>query len=368
MRVFLLACLLFVCACTDRSIVPYHPTAAEEAGVSVERVFVSTLRTENETGWFGGDRASELSFLTLDISIPPERDQGEIPRSFATTPNPQKHLTITKRQDHQNSASFSKEIQRSLSSLPADERDVMIYVHGYNNTFTDGVFRSAQMQADFQTPGALVHFSWPSGANPLGYTYDRDSVLYSRDALEQTLKAISAAKPRQIILVGHSLGTMLVMEALRQIELSSPGWTKRHLGGVILIAPDIDVDLFLTQTERFKELPYPFIIFTSSQDGALQLSQRINGNHVRLGSLQTPEKISDLPVTLIDVSEFATGLGADHFTPGTSPLLIKLLKQSNQIQEAFEGDRAGRSGIWPGTVITMQRSTQVVLSPLLMMQ
>ena len=103
-------------------------------------------------------------------------------------------------------------------------------------------------ETDFRLPGIGVHFSWPSAAHPLGYTYDRDSVLYARDGLEQLLRQVSAAGPDRIILVGHSLGSMLVMETLRQMEIRSPAWAQRNLGGVVLVSPDLDVDVFRQQS------------------------------------------------------------------------------------------------------------------------
>lgn len=366
MRAFLMYCLLILTACGDRTALPLAPEAANIG--THQKVFVATQRERDEQGWFSGERAQQISFMDVGVSIPPERDAGSLPRRNGPDPDPQRHFAITGRQDHADASAFTHAIRNTLQQLPVNERDVLIYVHGYNNTFVDGLFRVAQMQTDFELPGIAVHYSWPSAANPLGYTYDRDSVLYSRDGLEQMLRTVSAANPRKIVLVGHSLGTMLVMETMRQIEIASPGWTDRHIGGVVLVAPDLDVDLFNAQSQRFTTLPDPFVIFTSSRDRALQLSRRLNGSVSRLGGLQDAEAIGDLPVTLVDVSEFASGVGIDHFTPGTSPLLIQLLQKSVELQESFDGDRAGRSGLLPGTVITAQQATQIILSPLLLTQ
>lgn len=364
MRVFLISALVFLSACVDRSVVPVTP---ETVTVSAQQeVLVANLRAASDNGWFSNDRAKGLSFHSLDVAIPPRRSPGQIRLQVTNTPNPDIHFTVADRRDYEDARGFTSAIRQRLSALPADERDVLIYVHGYNNSFADGVFRTAQMKADFEVPGVALHYSWASAANPLGYAYDRDSVLYSRDGLEQMLRAVAQAKPRRIVLVGHSLGTMLVMEVLRQIDIATPNWSKQHLGGVVLISPDLNVDLFQAQADRIADLPQPFVVFTSSRDRALQLSARINGNTARLGGLSDAEVLADYPVTLIDVSEFASGIGPDHFTVGTSPLLIKLLGNGEALQSAFDGDRAGRSGLLPGTVITAQQATKVILSPLLL--
>jgi esterase/lipase superfamily enzyme len=135
------------------------------------------------------------------------------------------------------------------------------------------------------------------------------------------------------------------------------------LDGVILIAPDLDIEVFQSQMARFNSLPAPFAIFVSSRDRALQLSARINGSAVRLGSLEAVEKLGQYPVTIIDVSAFSSLSDGGHFTVGSSPVLIELLGRSQELNRTFETDRAGRAGLLPGTVITVQKATQLILSP-----
>jgi esterase/lipase superfamily enzyme len=366
LRLFLISFFILLTACADRLAVPVSDGPV--AGGDEQTILVASLRDSMGTDWFTGERAETLSFLDVDVAIPPERDTGQLRLHRHANVDPAKYFTITDRQDYDSRRAFSRAIQNQMKDVPRDQQDLVIYVHGYNNSFADGVFRAAQMAHDFDITGAMLHFSWPSAANSLGYTYDRDSVLYSRDGLEETLRAAADANPRRIILIGHSLGTMLVMETLRQIEIKSPGWADRTLGGVVLISPDLDVDLFQAQARRFAELPQPFVIFVSNKDRALQLSAMINGYRPRLGGLESAEELSEFPLTLIDVSEFAEGLGPQHFTVGTSPALIKILGAGSELQSAFDEDRAARSGLLPGTVITAQRATQVILSPLLLTQ
>ena len=363
-RTALIFCLIFLAACSDRERIVVKPDARDTG--QVYTAFVATNRVENERGWYSGARASDLDFLSVDVSVPPRRRAGQI-RIAENDIDPEKHFVVVGKQDFDTEAAFVRAMRRALAQQPAGERDVMLYVHGYNNSFQDGLFRTVQMKHDFETPGVIVHYSWPSAANPLAYTHDRDSVLYARDGLEKLLRQVRSARPGRIVLVGHSLGTMLVMETLRQMEIATPGWSRQALGGVILVSPDLDIDLFKTQANRIARLPQPFAIFVSSRDRALLLSQQLNGSRRRLGSLTDPGELADYPVTLVDVSEFAGDAGVRHFTLGTSPLLIALLSNSAAMNEAFGNDRAGRSGLLPGTVITAQNATQLILSPLLLL-
>lgn len=361
LRVLLI--LFLVSACSDRTLIYVDPQASQVG--TPYTTYVATLRERTESGWFNGIRAQDLDFVDVDVTVPPMHKGTRISYSHRLA-NADRFFTFADRTDYPDAGAFSSGLRKALASQRPGERDVMLYVHGYNNSFADGVFRTVQLMHDFQLPGIGVHYSWPSAAHPLGYTYDRDSVLYARDGLEQLLRQVSAAGPDRIILVGHSLGSMLVMETLRQMEIRNPAWTKRHLGGVVLVSPDLDVDVFRQQSTRFSDLPEPFVIFVSRKDRALQLSSRINGNKQRLGILEDESKLDGLPVTVVDVSEFAKSSGDRHFTLGTSPLLIELLRNSDALSTTFNRDAGGRTGLLPGTAITVQSATKIILSPLLL--
>lgn len=353
--------LIFVAGCSDRTRILVAPEAAQIG--TEHKVFVASLRKPTESGWFGGDRAESLGFLDLDVAVPPSHKGGTIRINYRRT-DPERFFTVSQRTDHPSEAAFVRALRDRLRAQPPGARDLMLYVHGYNNSFADGVFRTVQMMHDFELPGVGLHYSWPSAAHPLAYAYDRDSVLFGRDGLENLLRLAVQAKPDRIVLVGHSLGSMMVMETLRQIEIRSPNWAARHLGGVVLVSPDLDIEVFKKQAARFARLPTPFLIFVSQKDRALQLSSQINGNKKRLGLLEDPSEVSKLPVTVIDLSEFASESSDKHFTLGTSPLLIRLLKNSPEISQTFDRDAGGRVGIFPGTAITVQNATKIILSPL----
>lgn len=353
-----------VAACNDRYHSPILPQA-EEIG-TIQPVFVATQREPAPgTEWFSSERSGQTHYLSLDVSIPPGHKKGKIEYGFAH-PDPEKSFAIAARHDFAGREAFRAALRRTISQAPPNKREIVLYIHGYNNSFFDGVFRTAQMIQDFDVPAIAVHYSWPSAAHPLGYTYDRDSVLFSRDGLEQLLYDLRSTGPRRIVVVAHSLGTMLLMETLRQIEIARPGWSRQALGGVVLISPDLDVEVFRMQAKRIRALPQPFAIFTSSRDKALALSARINGAATRLGNLTNPTALADFPVTLVDVSQFNSS--NSHFTLGTSPALISLLSNSTTLDVAFQGDRAGRSGLLPGTVLTVRNATQMILSPDLLLE
>ncbi len=345
-------------ACAPRGPVLVTPSADSTA--SIRPVYVATTRGSDINGP-GAERAEQAQFARYDVRVPPKRAPGSI--SIQTyNVDPDRDFTAQSVTPYGSLVDMRRALTRALRAKPPGSREVMIYVHGFNNTFAEGLYRVAQLEQDLDLETLGVHYSWPSAGNPLGYGYDRDSMLFARDGFEALVNEIAKAGAERVVLVAHSLGSLLAMETMRQMAIRDPGSPTRKIDGVVLISPDIDIDVFEAQARRIGTLPDPFLIFTSRRDRALRLSARLTGQRERLGNLSDPEALARYNVTLLDVTEFSSGLG--HFTAGTSPALLSILGQVADLDAAFQRDRAGRAGLFPGTVLTVQNATQVILSPL----
>lgn len=361
--VFVLLTLVILSACAPRASIMPPIAGAPEA--QNEAVFVATTRV------FDGlddtlARSSDLSFARYDVNVPEDREAGVISYSGRhEAPDPNKHFLVSTITPAADSRSFGRQIAAELRTRPAAQREVVLYVHGYNNTFADGLFRVAQMRRDLDLPGVPVHYAWPSAGHPLGYAYDRDSALFARDGLEALLTELSRSGVREIVLIAHSMGALVTMEALRSLHLRGERSVLSKIGGVILLSPDLDIDVFRAQAARINPLPNPFVIFTSQRDRALAVSARITGQTARLGNLGTVEDVADLAVTLIDLSNVEIGEGDafNHFTVATSPSVIRLLRRVAEVNASFEDDPNARIGLLPGTVLTLRSATQVILAP-----
>ena len=351
-----LALAAVVSACTPHAVLAPLPDDASQR--PVVKVFTATNR-EGFAGTSSATRSEEIRFARIDVAIPPDRRAGEV-RHPMGTPDAATDFLVAEAVQFPDARQFRSALSRELRRLPRAERDVIVYVHGFNNKFADGVLRNAQLTHDFALKGAAVHFSWPSAANPLGYVYDRGSALYSRDSLEELLQLVRVPEARRVAIVAHSMGALLTMETLRQMAIARPGSVAREIDGVLLISPDIDVDVFRSQARRIGELPGTFAVFLSERDRALSLSARLTGVQERLGNLRDPARIAEFEVTLIDVSEFSSGIG--HFSAASSPPLISILSAAAEVDNAFATDVSGRSGLLPGSVITVQNVTEFVLT------
>lgn len=355
MRHILLAATLALAACTPRGAMVVVPP--DKVTGTLSTVYVGTSRTLEPTGVFGSQRSETLNFARYDVAIPPDREIGQISYGKPKRPNVSTDFVTTNPVLYGSDTAFRADLSKALSE---NGREAVIFVHGFNNTFTEGLYRIAQLHHDLEVPGVAVHYSWPSAAEPLGYVYDRDSVIFARKGLEDLIRETIAAGATRVAIVAHSMGSFLTMEALRDIAISRGGLPSQ-ISGVALMSPDIDVGVFRMQAKEIGQLPQPFIIFGSDRDRVLRLSALITGQRGRLGSLENVSDVADLEVTYIDVAAFSSGDG--HFVTGTSPALIRLLGRIGEVDQAFGADAAGRTGLLPGVILTVRSATRIILTP-----
>lgn len=356
-RVLLLSLLIVLTGCVSRGYLARVPDGVTAS--NVRPVFFATNRGFDALP-FGSDRSKVMLFGRAQISIPPNHQPGEIewPRG---EPDPAKHFLLDGSEAYQGPSSFVKKLNAELAKKPRGERDISLFVHGFNSRFAEGLYRMAQINHDLDVPGLAVQYSWPSAGHPLGYIYDRDSALFARDDLEQLLTLLMDSNAENVIVVAHSLGSFVTMEALRQIKLR--GRSLSGIGGVVLMSPDIDVEVFETQVSEIGALPKPFVVFSSQNDRALALSARITGQKERLGRLADVSELSKYDITFIDVSAFNDGDSLNHFAVARSPALLRLLGSIVDFDTAFSTDRSNRAGILPGTVLTVQNATRIIVQP-----
>lgn len=356
-----LLALLVLVGCAPRA--QLVPAPVPEGVSHIRTVFVGTTRKLDPGIGFGPERSSEVTFARYEVSVPDQREPGTVTWPLRRKEaDPATQFILTHAGVFARPADFRAALGRELARRPAGDREAVIYVHGFNNSFDEALLRLVQLTEDFDLPSVAVHFSWPSAASPLGYAYDRDSVLMSRDGLQRLIDEVQAAGARRVILVGHSLGSMLIMETLRQMAIADPGSPARRISGVVLISPDLDVELFRAQAQRIGRLPQPFGIFVSRRDRVLRLSAEITGRRDRLGNLRSIERLADLDVTVVDVTAF-TADAAGHFVLGSSPALISLFTRAHAFDSAFRADSAGNPGLAVGTVLSVRNATAIIVDP-----
>ncbi len=72
----------------------------------------------------------------------------------------------------------------------SDEKDVLLFIHGFNVTFEEAMLRAAQLGYDLNFKGGVAAFTWPSLGSVGGYIADQDSAVYSRNFLSEFIKLL----------------------------------------------------------------------------------------------------------------------------------------------------------------------------------
>ncbi len=256
-----------------------------EGGKSVSILAATTRqRSQEQDAFFTNARAHAVNYEQYAISVPPNHVAGQIEWPSGTPGNPEKNFVVTS--EHPlDQASFTSAIAQQLAARKNDDGNVLVFVHGYNTNYQEAVFRMAQLKADRSYDETTVLFAWPSFGTLTGYVADRESSTYSRDYLERVLDDIARIpKVKSINLVAHSMGNWLAVETLRQAKLRAKSPFIEKLGNVVLLSPDIDVDVFVSQLDIIGKLKQPIIVALARNDLALAASQRIAGDIARVGN------------------------------------------------------------------------------------
>ncbi|MEO0542488.1 MAG: alpha/beta fold hydrolase [Pseudomonadota bacterium] len=332
------ASLLFISACASGPTVLLDATnALLDQGAGDETILFATVRSPSPDGHLGfsGARASTMSYGKVDVRVPPDRSLGEINY-------PSERVDLRRDFIARNLSLFSSDealksaIDGRVSRMPETTRGVSLFVHGFNTDFAEGIFLFAQMVRDFQAPGVPVHFSWASAGLPQGYLYDLESANIARDDLADTIRDLNDTRAEEIILVAHSMGGMVLMEALRQIGLQNDRPTLSRISAVVLAAPDIDIDVFEEQLRAIEPRPFPILVFASRRDPALRISSRLRGRQPRVGDGSAIERLVSSGIDVIDLTDIEGSRRDEHNKFAHSPFVINMIRQAEAVREALD--------------------------------
>lgn len=310
-------------SCSERGSLDFAPLIE---GATVQTVWVANFRsTIQADARSAPPRPKAPFFEAIDVSIPPAHEVGKIEWPDGEPDASTDFVTVENR-SFENQPSFAQKVAQADTS---GRNETLLFVHGYNTRHAEAVYQMAQFAHDFDVPTPAVLFSWPSAGVTAGYVYDRDSALIARDHLEALLIQLSKGN-RKIVLVGHSMGSYLIMETLRQAALKKSLDVAAEIDALVLMAPDIDGELFRSQVAGMGKLPDPFILMVAEQDRALRISSLLTGRRPRLGAQTDRTVVGDLPISIVDVSDLSDGKNFEHKIVTTSPAAIAIIRKLSQ--------------------------------------
>src|SRR5215471_3544355 len=163
-------------------------------------------------------------------------------------------------------AELQAEIARRVNA--ARRKEVILYVHGYHNSFEDAALTMGELCHFLGRDFACAIFSWPAGGRRgalFGYNVDRESGEYAVEDLLKTIRIIAETpNVERIHLLAHSRGTDILATALAELSveaygLGEPLGLRFKVANVILMAPDIDSDVALAKIFKvFSDPDLPF--------------------------------------------------------------------------------------------------------------
>jgi esterase/lipase superfamily enzyme len=238
---------------------------------------------------------------------------------------------------------------RVRGKMVQHSRDTVIFIHGYNVSFQEGLTSAAELKRNFSTaesgPGVnVVLFSWPSDGSMMpyiAYGNDRQDAAASGPAfargllkLAEFLRGSTAedACDQRIHLVAHSMGNYVLRHTLQEIIKQSPGRPARLFDQVFMMAADEDDDAF-EHDHKLKQLPRlakRVNVYFNNNDRAMAVSDKTKGNPDRLGD-DGPRIPRSIPgkVSLIDTTPAVEGLVQHSYfvdTPAVVADMIEVLR------------------------------------------
>ncbi len=284
-------------------------------------------RNPKKSDWedyYTGERG-KLKYGVAEVSIPKIHKFGEMerPSSWILWDKEMigEHVLIAKLEDI-NEKKFFLFLKSKLHNLK--EKDILIFIHGYNVSFAKAIRRTAQISYDLKFKGVPMAYSWPSQDKFTKYARDESSIQYTVPHLVAFLnKVVENRGDANIHIIGHSMGTRALTSALKEISQTYKG---NHIfKNIILAAPDIDRDVFRTSLLPYIEKTTDKItLYANSNDKALKSSNYFHSGE-RLGEggddVFVYEGLDTIDATGIDTSL----LGHSYFAE--KEILITDLKE-----------------------------------------
>ena len=255
---------------------------------------------------------------------------------------------------------FQEALQQRLARAP--DKDIMLYVHGFNETFATAAFTAAELCHFLGRESVCAFFTWPASSTGnflTSYTSATESARYAENHLRKLIRWIASTPGVEgIQLLAHSRGTAVLMSTVRELfnEAIAAGNEPSDvlpIDKLVLFSPDIDVELFSQDvTAGFSDpdmysvwpsqrlpraLRRPLTVYSSPRDRALLISRILFRSERRVGNIRAedvPEQAQRYlkPFDKVDIiiyeGKLTDTFGHSYFTtnPRVSSDVVQLLR------------------------------------------
>ena len=146
------------------------------------------------------------------------------------------------------------------SEMKAADGRVLLYVHGYRETFFSSSRDTDQIKrlANFQGPA--IQYSWPSQGALLKYPVDETNMYWDERNFRKFLMQLAQLETtKEIVLISHSLGARLVLPSLEYVDRNVPNSDSSVISNIILGYPRLGYprcfDPFVAADLKARNLP-----------------------------------------------------------------------------------------------------------------
>jgi len=200
-----------------------------------------------------------------------------------------------------------RQIAAALRKTSIEERDAVVFLHGYNVSFEQAALRAAQLGFDLSIRGVMSFYSWPSKGTLGGYTADEAAIEASEGFITDYLSAMATRSgANKVHIIAHSMGNRGLLRAVDRIATTAAQRTAIPFNQIILAAADVDQDTFKRLSVAYKQVAARTTLYVCARDRAVEASNWLH-DYPRVGLtppvLVVPDidtiNVSNLDLTLL---------------------------------------------------------------------
>ena len=264
---------------------------------------------------FSSERDTIIHYGTCRVFVPKSHKIGSVGSSFfrriiTMTDDRLKLLAIEELQQ----AYYWEQLSSKLKATPLDQRQAVIFLHGYNVAFEDAAIRAAQIGFDLNIRGVMAFFSWPSQGTLAGYAADEATIEASEGAItEYLIQFVEKCGIDRVHIVAHSMGNRGLLRSIQRIADRAHATSGKFFDQIILAAPDVDADVFRQLCSAYARVSRSSTLYVSQKDRAVNSSRWLH-RFPRVGfapPIFVAPGIDTINVTNVDVTLLGHGYVAE---------------------------------------------------------
>jgi esterase/lipase superfamily enzyme len=229
---------------------------------------------DNVERGFTTARDAKINFGRVTVNIPEGhrlggKKRGILRRWFKGTPG-----LVLRTIEPLPEADFWGALGEALKS-EVEENSMLLFLHGFWQTFEQAAIRTAQLKYDLKIPHAAF-YSWPSHGSVFRYTADATNAAASAPYIAKFLRCLgelTGSNKVRLHIIAHSMGNHALLIALEKLLSALKGAKPTFtFTDIVFAAADVDQEIFLDSASSTKALAERQTLYTCGEDRALRQS------------------------------------------------------------------------------------------------